>query len=90
MFSDPNFHCSAHCNENPIYVFLFWELHGRSPNFHIHVTMILGSAHIFSFSRIGRSIVGMWKLGLFLGIFVKNFQNCVFSVHSAGSEPGST
>jgi hypothetical protein len=25
-----------HCNENPIYVFLFWELRGHSPNFHIH------------------------------------------------------
>jgi hypothetical protein len=28
---------SAHCNENPIYVFLFWELRDRSPYFHIHV-----------------------------------------------------
>jgi hypothetical protein len=28
-----------HCNENPIYVFLFWELHGLSPNFHIHVSV---------------------------------------------------
>ncbi len=28
---------STHCNENPIYVFLFWELRGPSPNFHIHV-----------------------------------------------------
>jgi hypothetical protein len=26
-----------HCKENPIYVFLFWELRGLSPNFHIHV-----------------------------------------------------
>jgi hypothetical protein len=26
-----------HCNENPIYVFLVWELRGLSPNFHIHV-----------------------------------------------------
>ncbi len=25
------------CNENPIYVFLFWELRRLSPNFHIHV-----------------------------------------------------
>jgi hypothetical protein len=23
----------THCNENPIYVFLFWELRGLSPNF---------------------------------------------------------
>ncbi len=25
----------VHCNENSIYVFLFWELRGLSPNFHI-------------------------------------------------------
>ncbi len=66
-----------HCNENPIYVFLFWELRGLSPNLHIHVSMSdlyiprIG-LHI-SCSRIGRLIVGiyksltdtwMWKLGL--------------------------
>ncbi len=28
-----------YCNENPIYVFLFWELCGLSPNFHIHVSV---------------------------------------------------
>ncbi len=28
-----------HCNENPIYVFLFWELPGLSPDFHIYVTV---------------------------------------------------
>jgi hypothetical protein len=28
-----------HCNENPIHVFLFWELLGLSPNFHIHVSV---------------------------------------------------
>ncbi len=28
-----------HCNENPIYVFLSWELRGLSPNFHIHVSV---------------------------------------------------
>ncbi len=28
-----------HCNENPIYVFLFWELHSLTPNFHIHVSV---------------------------------------------------
>jgi hypothetical protein len=27
------------CKENPIYVFLFWELRGLSPNFHIHVSV---------------------------------------------------
>ncbi len=26
-----------HCNENSIYVFLFSELHGLSPHFHIHM-----------------------------------------------------
>jgi hypothetical protein len=31
---------SLHCKENPIYVFLFWELHGLSPSFHIHVSVI--------------------------------------------------
>jgi hypothetical protein len=28
-----------HCKENPIYVFLFWELRGLSPNFNIHVSV---------------------------------------------------
>jgi hypothetical protein len=32
---------SSQCEENPIYVFLFWELRGLSPNFHIH------NVHIF-------------------------------------------
>jgi len=26
-----------HCKENSIYVFLFWELRGLRPSFHIHV-----------------------------------------------------
>jgi hypothetical protein len=29
----------AHCKENPIYVLLFWEAHGLSLNFHIHVSV---------------------------------------------------
>ncbi len=29
----------VHCNENPIYVLLFWELRGLSPNFRIHVSV---------------------------------------------------
>ncbi len=29
----------THCKENPIYVFIFWELRGLSPNFHIHVSV---------------------------------------------------
>ncbi len=68
----------SHCNENPIYVFLFWELRGLSPNFQINVSVsdlykFPGSVYIFSCSRIGRPIMGiyksltdtwMWKLGL--------------------------
>jgi hypothetical protein len=29
----------VHCNENPIYIFLFWELRGLSPKFHIHLSV---------------------------------------------------
>jgi hypothetical protein len=29
----------GHCDENPIYVFLFWELRGLSQNFHIHASV---------------------------------------------------
>ncbi len=29
----------VHCNENPIYVFLLWELCGLSPNFYIYVSV---------------------------------------------------
>jgi hypothetical protein len=28
-----------HCNEIPMHVFLFWELRGLSPNFHIHASV---------------------------------------------------
>ncbi len=67
----------GHCNGNSVYVFLFWELRGLSPNFHIHVSVSnLYIARIdphISSSRKGRPIVGiynsltdtwMWKLGL--------------------------
>ncbi len=54
-----------HYNENHIYVFLFWELRGLSPNFHIHVFETdLYSPRIspqISCSRIGSSIVGIYK-----------------------------
>jgi hypothetical protein len=36
MYSDP---MGPKLQGNPIYVFLFWELHGLSPNFHIHVSV---------------------------------------------------
>jgi hypothetical protein len=53
----------THCNENPIYVFLFWELRGLSPNFHIHVSgsdlYIPRMGPHTSCSRIGRFIVGI-------------------------------
>ncbi len=35
----PRWVYSSHCNENPIYVFLSWELRGLSLNFHIHVSV---------------------------------------------------
>ncbi len=44
-------HLSPYCNLNPIYVFLFWELRGLSPNFHIHV-----SATGLNIRRIGPHI----------------------------------
>ncbi len=58
--------CSAHCNENLIYIFLFWELRGLSPNFHVCVSV--SDFHIprigphISCSRIVRSIVGIYKM----------------------------
>jgi hypothetical protein len=86
----------AHCNENPIYVFLFWELRGLSPNFPIlsvsdsYIPRI--SSHI-SCSTTARSTVGIyiyhsqshgnWDCGRpipFMGIFVSNFQYWFFAV----------
>jgi hypothetical protein len=53
------------CKENPIYVLLFWKLHGLSPNFHIHVSVsVLYIPRIgphISCSKIGRSVVGIYK-----------------------------
>jgi hypothetical protein len=56
----------VHCKENPpIYVFLFWEFHALSPNFHIHVSesdlSIPRIGPHISCSKIGRSIVGIYK-----------------------------
>ncbi len=51
-----------HCNENPIYVFLFLELRGLSPNVHIHVPVsdlyIPRIGPHISCSIIGRPING--------------------------------
>ena len=68
---------SMHCNGNSFYIFLFWELRGLSPNFHIHVSVsnlyIPRICPHISSSRKGRTFVGiynsltdtwMWKLGL--------------------------
>ncbi len=55
-----------HCNDNSVYIFLFWELRGLSPNFHIHVSVSdlyiprIGP-HISS-SRKGRPIVGIYTV----------------------------
>jgi hypothetical protein len=64
----------AHCNENLSYVFPEKDLRGLRPNFRIHVSVRdLYIPRIFSCSRIGRPIAGiykaltdsqMWKLGL--------------------------
>ncbi len=66
-----------HCNGNSVYISLFWELRGLSPNFHIHMSVndlyIPRIGPHISSSRNGSSVVGiynsltetwMWKLGL--------------------------
>ncbi len=54
-----------HCNGNSVYIFLFQEQHGLSPNFHTHVSLNdlyipRISLHISS-SRRGRPIVGIYN-----------------------------
>ncbi len=64
------YHDVQHRIENPINVFLFYELRCLSPNFHVHVSVsdlyIPRLRPHISCSSIGRSIMGiwMWKLGL--------------------------
>jgi hypothetical protein len=54
-----------HCNGYSVYVFLFWELRGLSPNFHIHVSVsdlyILSIGPHISSCRKGRPIVGIYN-----------------------------
>jgi hypothetical protein len=57
---------TLHCNENPIYVFLFWELRGLSPNFHIHVSVsnlyiTTDRSTYFGCSKIDRLILEIYK-----------------------------
>ncbi len=82
-----------HCNKNPIYVFLFWELRGLSPNFHIHVSVShlyiprIGPHKYFlqpnrQIDRGNRSQTHeCCRTILFLEIFVSNFQYWFFAVH---------
>jgi len=48
--SQLGYYCT-HCNGNSVYIFLFWELRGLSPNVHIHI----------SSSRKGRPIVEIYN-----------------------------
>jgi hypothetical protein len=60
-----------HCNENPIYAFLFWELRGLSPNFHIMCAWAI-------YTLPGDT--WMWKLGLWPRISQKRNICFKFSV----------
>ncbi len=55
------------CNENPIYVFIFWELRGLSPNFHIHGSVSdlyiprISPHTVYGRSKIDRPILEICK-----------------------------
>ncbi len=58
-----------HCIEITIYVFLFWEYRGLSPNFHFHVSVsdlyIPRISYIHYFLQQNRQIdrwIGIYKL----------------------------
>ncbi len=66
----------VHCKEKPIYVFLFWELRGLSPNFLIDVSVSdlfiprIGPHTVFPCSKIGRPIP--WKY-----IYLSQIYECM-------------
>ncbi len=73
--------CLIHCNENPIYVFLFWELRGLSPNLHIYVCERL--IYLMIVNRSQTHECGNRDCGReipFLGIFVSKFRYWFFAV----------
>ncbi len=84
-----------HCNEEPIYVFLFWELRGLSPDFHIHVSVsdfyIPRIAPHISCSRISGSIVGIYKSLTHLNVEIGTvaaqflFREYLFQIVGVGS-----
>jgi hypothetical protein len=71
--------CRPHCNENPIFVFLFWELRGLSLIFHVSVSdlYIPRIAHRHMNVEIGTVVAHS-----FSGIFVSNFRHWFVAVHS--------
>ncbi len=58
---------SLHCKENTNYVILFWELHGLSPNFHIHMSVSdlyiprIGPHTVFPCRKIDRPLLEIYK-----------------------------
>jgi hypothetical protein len=40
-----------HCKGNSVYIFLFWELRGLSPNFYIHVSMCFVTWEMVAWKR---------------------------------------
>jgi hypothetical protein len=85
---------SVHCNENPIYVFLDWELRDLSLNFHtlvsvsdLYIPRI--SPHISCYFDGGNILINYIHMNMenwdcartipFLGIFVSNFRYWFFA-----------
>ncbi len=78
--STGNKHCYPHCNENPIYLFLFWELcQGLSPNFHIHVSV--SDLYVYYGTRISPHISCAIP---FLEVLFSKFRYWFFAVQGNG------